>query len=115
MKQEVICVTSAESSATLAPLSRSNRMPHPLSSSIEQLVRPYIDGRRFTSPDEVLLFALRVFGEFEKRYRDDLGDRLKRAFDDMSSTGGVTLESGDELNVFFDDIMLAGRNASQQQ
>jgi len=84
-------------------------MPDTLSSEVETLVRGYVDGQRFTSTNDVLLFALRVMGEFENRYREQFGKSLEDAFAKIAIGDGFSIDNKEELAIVFDDIMKAGR------
>lgn len=84
-------------------------MSHTLSTEVEKLARGYVDGQRFTSANDVLLFSLQVLGEFEKRYNEQFGKTLEDAFDKLKHGEGLVLENSEELSTVFDDIMQAGR------
>ena len=84
-------------------------MSEALSPEIEQLVKQHVDGKRFTSANEVILVAMRLFNEFQKRYHDELGAAIKRGFDQIDRGEGIELEDERALRDFFDDIKRQGR------
>lgn len=79
-------------------------MAETLSPEVEQLVREQIDGLQFTSTNEVLVVALRLFKEFQNRYRDHLGAEIKEGFDQLDRGEGIEFEEAD-LDGFFNDLL----------
>ena len=88
---------------------RVRLMPEALSPEIEQLVQKYVDGRRYTSANDVILVALRLFNEFQQRSRAEVGAAIQRGFDQVDRGEGIALASDDALQQFFDDIKRRGR------
>lgn len=86
-----------------------NPMPESLPRSITRLADQYIDGTRYTSCDEVLFFAMNLFGEFERRYAEHLGASLRAAFDGIGN--GRILTGQDEITAYFDQLMLTDDGA----
>jgi len=84
-------------------------MLDPLSPNVERLTRQYVDGQRFSSSDEVLVFAMTLFVEFEQRYHDQMGQSLQHAFGQIEQGEGLCLNGTPEINTFFDDMMAATR------
>ena len=84
-------------------------MPETISPEVEQLVRQHIDGEQFATTNEVLLVAMRLFNEFQARYRDELGAAIKRGFDQIGHGQGIELRDESALRDFFDDIKRRGR------
>jgi hypothetical protein len=84
-------------------------MPEILSPEVEKLARQYVDGQQFTSPNDVILVAMRMFNEFQTRYRDELGAAIKRGFDQIEDGEGIELKDEAALHDFFDDIKRRGR------
>ena len=87
-------------------------MAESLSPEVEKLVQEQIDGQRFTSANDVLLVALRLFEEyqnFQGRYRKQLGEQIKQGFDQIDRGEGIELEDENALRAFFDDIQRRGR------
>jgi hypothetical protein len=80
-------------------------MPEPISPNVERLTRQYVDGKRFSSSDEVLIFAMSLFGAFEQRYHDELGKSLQDAFHTISGHKGIVLDGAKEVESFFADMM----------
>ena len=89
------------------------RMPEPISSSVERLTRQYVDGKRFTSSDDVLVFAMILFGAFEQQYRDRLGKSLHKAFKAIDAHEGIPLKGTKEIELFFADVIDAVRAESR--
>ena len=87
-------------------------MPEPISSNVERLTRQYVDGKRFTSSDDVLIFAMNLFGEFEQRYHDQFGESLQHAFKVIDNGEGIPLNGTKEVEAFFADMMDANRQQS---
>ena len=85
-------------------------MSESLSPHIERLTRQYVDGNRFSSCDDVLVFALALFGQFEDRFHDQLGQSLKSAFEKVENGEGLVLNGRKEIDQFFDDMMIATRS-----
>lgn len=88
-------------------------MPESIPSSIERLTRQYVDGWRFSSSDEVLLFAMSLFAEFEQRYHNQMGRSLQEAFRSIDDHEGVVLNGVKEVEVFFADMMDTNRQKSR--
>ena len=88
-------------------------MDEPTSASVKNLARRYIDGDRFMSENDVLLFAMGMFGEFDKHYKEQLGQSLKDAFDEIARGESVTLSGQKEIAAFFDDLIAATRQKWQ--
>lgn len=84
-------------------------MSQTLSPEIEKLAQQYVDGDQFTSANDVILVAMRLFGECQARYRDELGLAIKRGFDQIDRGDGIELKNDDALREFFDDIKQRGR------
>ena len=75
-----------------------------LSPEVERLAQEQIDGRRFTSTNEVLLVALRLFKEFQTRYREHLGAQIKEGFDQIERGEGIEFDEAG-LDTFFHDVL----------
>lgn len=84
-------------------------MSEALSPEVEQLARQYVDGQRFTSTNDVILVAMRLFGEFQTQYRSDVAESIQRGFDEIHSGEGIELRDDAALQDFFDDIKRRGR------
>ena len=90
-------------------------MPDPIPPNIARLTRQYVDGRRFSSSDEVLLFAMNLFVEFERHYHDELGKLLKESCDAIDRGEGIDLFGGKEIEMYFNDMMEANRRQARSQ
>ena len=84
-------------------------MAEALSSEVENLVRRHVDGHRFTSANDVILVAMRLFDELERRYGDELESAIKRGFAQIDGGEGIELNDEGALRGFFDDIKRRGR------
>ena len=84
-------------------------MPETLSPEVEKLVQQHVDGRRFTSANDVIMVAMRLFNEFQSRYQDELSAAIQRGFDQIDRGEGIELQDEAALNAFFDDIKRRGR------
>ena len=85
-------------------------MDTPISASLLKLASQYVDGQKFASTHDVLLCAMVVFGEFERRYHDELGQSLANAFHDIERGMHTTLKSKQDVTLFFNEIITAGRS-----
>jgi Arc/MetJ-type ribon-helix-helix transcriptional regulator len=79
-------------------------MAETLSPEVEQLVREHIDGRQFTSANQVLVVALHLFKEYRHRYRDRLSAEIKEGFDQLERGEGIEFDE-DGLEAFFKDLL----------
>ena len=84
-------------------------MSDALSPEIKRLVQQHVDGKRFSSANDVILVAMCLFNEFQVRYRDELSAAIKRGFDQIDRGQGIELKDKDALRKFFDDIKGRGR------
>ncbi len=90
-------------------------MSESLSPNIERLTRQYIDGTRFTSSDDVLIFAMNLFHEFEDRYHHQLGSSLQAAFKSIDDGDAIALNGKKEIDIFFEDMMEATEDQARSQ
>jgi Arc/MetJ-type ribon-helix-helix transcriptional regulator len=79
-------------------------MPETLSPEVQKLVQEQVDGQRFTSANEVLLVAMRLFKEFQSRCREHLGRQIKEGFDQIERGEALELDE-DGVNRFFDELL----------
>jgi Arc/MetJ-type ribon-helix-helix transcriptional regulator len=84
-------------------------MPEILSPEVERLVQQHVDGQRFTSPNDVILVAMRLFNEFQDHYQEELGAAIKRGFGQIGRGEGIELKDDAALSEFFDDLKRRGR------
>jgi Arc/MetJ-type ribon-helix-helix transcriptional regulator len=84
-------------------------MPETLSPQVEQLVQQHVDGQRFTSANDVILVAMRLFNEFQSRYQEELSAAITRGFDQIEGGEGIELKDEAALGEFFDDLKRRGR------
>ena len=80
-----------------------------LSPSIQKVAHSYIDGERFTTSSEVLLFSLDLLNAFEKHYQARLGQEVKQALEQFDHGEHTVFFSPKDVDDFFDDIAQAGR------
>ena len=64
-------------------------MPETLSPEVEKLVQQHVDGRRFTTANDVIMVAMRLFNEFQSRYQDELSAAIQRGFDQIDRSEGI--------------------------
>jgi len=79
------------------------------STDIERLTRRYIDNQRYSSSDDVLVFAMQLLSRFESVYHRELGASLKDAFSQIEAGEGIALRGSEEVGAFFDDMITACR------
>jgi len=79
-------------------------MAETLSPEVERLVQEQIDGRQFTSANQVLVVALRLFKEYQNRYRDRLAAEIKEGFGQLDRGEGIEFDE-EGLEAFFDDLL----------
>lgn len=82
-------------------------MPEYVSPAVQRLARQYVDGQRFASHNDVLLFSMSLLSAFEAHYQSSLGESLSAAF--AKSAEGTHFYSRRKLEDCFDDIIQAGR------
>lgn len=83
-------------------------MSEKLSPEVENLARQHVDGQQFTSTNDVILVAMRLFDEFQSRYHEELGDAIKKGFQQIEGGEGVVLKDESAIRDFFDDIKRRG-------
>ncbi len=84
-----------------------------LSSDIERLTRRYIDNQRFSSSDDVLVFAMQLLGKFEDVYQEEFGASLQASFRDIQAGDGIELLGTPEVSAFFENMITACRETSR--
>jgi Arc/MetJ-type ribon-helix-helix transcriptional regulator len=84
-------------------------MSEALSPEVERLVTQHVDGERFTSANDVMLAAMRLFDEFQRRSRAEVGAAIKTGFDELDRGESIELEDDNALRSFFDDIKRRGK------
>jgi len=87
-------------------------MPEILSPEVEKLVQQHVDGQQFATANDVILVAMRVFNEFQTRYREELGNAIKKGFGQLERGEGVELKDETAIRDFFDDIKRRGGQRS---
>lgn len=84
-------------------------MSESLSPEVENLVRQHVDGQQFASANDVILVAMRLFNEFQSRYREQVGSAIKKGFEQLDQGKGIELKDEAAIRDFFDDIKRRGR------
>lgn len=84
-------------------------MPEAIPPNVHELSRHYVDGRRFASSDEVLVFAMDLFVEFERQYQEELGASLKQASDAIEAGEGIELNGKEQIEDYFQNKIRMNR------
>ena len=80
-------------------------MESKVSRQVQQIAYPFVDGTNFASSDDVLMFAMQLFTEFENRYHQRLAAKINTGFKEIEAGGGHVLANEEQVNEFFDGIM----------
>ena len=76
-----------------------------VSPSVQKLADSYVDGQRFATSSEVLLFSLDLLSAFEKHYQTHLGQEVRDGFAALDRGEGTVATTPDEIDQFFGAVM----------
>jgi hypothetical protein len=83
-----------------------------VSPSVQKLADSYVDGQRFTTSSEVLLFSLDLLNAFEKHYQDRLGKEIQDGFSALDRGEGTVATTPEEIDQFFGAVMQGSQPAN---